>query len=169
MLGCSSVSHTWDAFQLAHASFRLHCVRNNHVQSVKLGPRLLGDAPKINISPPETEMVDEEGSSEVTPAIKIYDEEINIKLLLCGVPCSLVSFYIYVQTLFLILFECKLMILFFTLPQDPCLLGSLEDGLNALLNIEVWTIILAYNPYCVETSYCFFLEVTDDSSVLMLC
>ena len=75
MLGCSSVSHTWDAFQLAHASFRLHCVRNNHVQSVKLGPRLLGDAPKINISPPETEMVDEEGSSEVTPAIKIYDEE----------------------------------------------------------------------------------------------
>ncbi|KAG2643619.1 AT-rich interactive domain-containing protein 4-like [Panicum virgatum] len=105
----SSVSHTWDAFQLAHASFRLHCVRNNHVQSVKLGPRLLGDAPKINISPPETEMVDEEGSSEVTPAIKIYDEEINIKLLLCGVPCSL----------------------------DPCLLGSLEDGLNALLNIEI--------------------------------
>jgi len=82
------------------------------VQSVKLGPRLLGDAPKINISPPETEMVDEEGSSEVTPAIKIYDEEINIKLLLCGVPCSLVSFYIYVQTLFFILFECKLMILF---------------------------------------------------------
>jgi hypothetical protein len=62
------------------------------VQSVKLGPRLLGDAPKINISPPETEMVDEEGSSEVTPAIKIYDEEINIKLLLCGVPCTLVSF-----------------------------------------------------------------------------
>lgn len=105
----SSVSHTWDAFQLAHASFRLYCVRNNHVQSVKLGPRLLGDAPKINISPPETEMVDEEGSSEVTPAIKIYEEEINMKLLLCGVPCTL----------------------------DPCLLGSLEDGLNALLNIEI--------------------------------
>lgn len=103
MLGCSSVSHTWDAFQLAHASFRLHCVRNNHVQSVKLGPRLLGDAPKINISAPETETVDEEGSSEVTPAIKIYDEEINIKLLLCGVPCALVSFYIYVQTLLLML------------------------------------------------------------------
>jgi len=68
------------------------------VQSVKLGPRLLGDALKINISPPETEMVDEEGSSEVTPAIKIYDEEINMKLLLCGVPCNLVnkSFNIYV-------------------------------------------------------------------------
>ncbi|XP_062198527.1 AT-rich interactive domain-containing protein 4-like isoform X2 [Phragmites australis] len=105
----SSVSHTWDAFQLAHASFRLYCVRNNHVQSVKLGPRLLGDAPKINICPPENEMAEEEGSSEGFPAIKIYDEEINMKFLLCGVPCTL----------------------------DPCLLGSLEDGLNALLNIEI--------------------------------
>ncbi|XP_006661267.1 AT-rich interactive domain-containing protein 4 [Oryza brachyantha] len=105
----SSVSHTWDAFQLAHASFRLYCVRNNHVQSVKLGPRLLGDAPKINITPPENEMVDEEGSSEVFPAIKIYDDDINMKFLLCGVPSTL----------------------------DPCLLGSLEDGLNALLNIEI--------------------------------
>uniref|UniRef100_A0A0D9XE15 ARID domain-containing protein n=1 Tax=Leersia perrieri TaxID=77586 RepID=A0A0D9XE15_9ORYZ len=105
----SSVSHTWDAFQLAHASFRLYCVRNNHVQSVKLGPRLLGDAPKINITPPEIEMADEEGSSEVFPAIKIYDDDINMKFLLCGVPST----------------------------PDPCLLGSLEDGLNALLNIEI--------------------------------
>ncbi|KAL5201405.1 hypothetical protein ABZP36_035759 [Zizania latifolia] len=106
----SSVSHTWDAFQLAHASFRLYCVRNNHVQSVKLGPRLLGDAPKINITPPENEMAEEEeGSSEVFPAIKIYDDDINMKFLLCGVPSTL----------------------------DPCLLGSLEDGLNALLNIEI--------------------------------
>jgi hypothetical protein len=34
----SSCSHTGDAFQLARASFRLYCVRNNYVQSVKLGP-----------------------------------------------------------------------------------------------------------------------------------
>ncbi|KAM5580887.1 hypothetical protein ABKV19_010213 [Rosa sericea] len=27
----SSSTHTWDAFQLAHASFRLYCVQNNHV------------------------------------------------------------------------------------------------------------------------------------------
>ncbi|KQJ90354.1 AT-rich interactive domain-containing protein 4 [Brachypodium distachyon] len=105
----SSVSHTWDSFQLAHASFRLYCVRNNHVQSVKLGPRLLGDAPKINISAPENEMAEEEGSSDVSPAIKIYDDDIKMQFLLCGVPSTL----------------------------DPCLLGSLEDGLNALLNIEI--------------------------------
>ncbi|KAF7065593.1 hypothetical protein CFC21_071682 [Triticum aestivum] len=106
----SSVSHTWDSFQLAHASFRLYCVRNNHVQSVKLGPRLLGDAPKVNVVTPENEMAEEEGSSsEVSPAIKIYDDDINMKFLLCGVPSTL----------------------------DSCLLGSLEDGLNALLNIEI--------------------------------
>ena len=114
--GCSSCSHTWDAFQLAHASFRLYCVRNNYVQSVKLGPRLLGDAPKINIIPAENDVDKEEGCSEAFLAIKIYDEDVNMKFLVCGVPCTLVSFYIYVQTLFLILFECKLMILFFTLP-----------------------------------------------------
>lgn len=93
MLECSSVSHTWDSFQLAHASFRLYCVRNNHVQSVKLGPRLLGDAPKVNVVTPENEMAEEEGSSsEVSPAIKIYDDDINMKFLLCGVPSALVSF-----------------------------------------------------------------------------
>ncbi|OEL19626.1 AT-rich interactive domain-containing protein 4 [Dichanthelium oligosanthes] len=104
----SCCSHTWDAFQLAHASFRLYCVRNNHVQSVKLGPRLLGDAPKINMIPAENEVVEEEGRSEAFLAIKMYDEDVNMKLLVCGVPCTL----------------------------DACLLGALEDGLNALLNIE---------------------------------
>ncbi|KAF0899766.1 hypothetical protein E2562_024089 [Oryza meyeriana var. granulata] len=105
----SSCSHAWDAFQLAHASFRLYCVRNNDVQSVELGPRLLGDAPKINISPPVNEMAEEEDSSEHFPAIKIYDEDVNMKLLICGAPCTL----------------------------DKCFLSSLEDGLNALLNIEI--------------------------------
>jgi len=107
--GCSSCSHTWDAFQLAHASFRLYCVRNNYVQSVKLGPRLLGDAPKINIIPAENDVDEDEGCSEAFLAIKIYDEDVNMKFLVCGVPCTL----------------------------DACLLGALEDGLNALLNIEV--------------------------------
>jgi hypothetical protein len=94
MLECSSLSHTWDSFQLAHASFRLYCVRNNHVQSVKLGPRLLGDTPKINICLPENEMAEEEGPSEVFPSVKIYDEEVNMKFLLCGVPCTLVRYFI---------------------------------------------------------------------------
>ncbi|XP_072988208.1 AT-rich interactive domain-containing protein 4-like isoform X1 [Typha latifolia] len=112
----SSCSHTWDAFQLAHASFQLYCVRNNHILpdnsqkvSGKLGPRLLGDAPKINITPPEKDIAEEEGLSEAFPTVKVYDEDVDIRLLVCGVPCTL----------------------------DACLLGSLEDGLNALLNIEI--------------------------------
>ncbi|XP_020104023.1 AT-rich interactive domain-containing protein 4-like [Ananas comosus] len=115
----SSCSHIWDAFQLAKASFQLYCVRNNYVLPAdgpkvngKLGPRLLGDAPKINIAPPEKVMgegEEEENSSDGLPAIQIYSDDVDMSFLVCGVPCTL----------------------------DACLLSSLEDGLNALLNIEI--------------------------------
>ncbi|XP_020582386.1 LOW QUALITY PROTEIN: AT-rich interactive domain-containing protein 4-like [Phalaenopsis equestris] len=112
----SSCCHAWDAFQLANASFRLYCVRNNYVlpdnnqkSSSKLGPRLLGDAPKIDIAPPEREMIEDESPTDEFPPLKIYDEHIDIRFLICGVPCALDAFF----------------------------LGSLEDGLNALLNIEI--------------------------------
>ncbi|WCJ42879.1 ARID/BRIGHT DNA-binding domain-containing protein [Euphorbia peplus] len=112
----SSSCHTCDAFQLAHASFRLYCVRNNnqlssnsHKISGKPGPRLLGDVPKIDITMPEAEVEDEESSSGALPAIKIYDDDVTMRFLVCGLPCS----------------------------TDAVLLGSLEDGLNALLNIEI--------------------------------
>ncbi|XXG81613.1 hypothetical protein AAC387_Pa09g2202 [Persea americana] len=112
----SSCSHTWDAFQLAHASFRLYCVRNNRVLpancqkiSGKLVPRLLGDPPKINIIPPVKDVVEEEEDSPNTTAVKIYDDDVTMRFLICGVSCTL----------------------------DACLLGALEDGLNALLSIEI--------------------------------
>ncbi|XP_022732624.1 AT-rich interactive domain-containing protein 4-like [Durio zibethinus] len=112
----SSCSHTWDAFQLAHASFRLYCLWNNNIassnsqkQSVKPGPRLLGEPPKIDVSQPEVDMQEEEGSPENLPAIKIYDDDVTMRFLVCGSPCEL----------------------------DAFLLGSLEDGLNALLSIEI--------------------------------
>uniref|UniRef100_A0A1D1Y5J9 AT-rich interactive domain-containing protein 4 n=1 Tax=Anthurium amnicola TaxID=1678845 RepID=A0A1D1Y5J9_9ARAE len=112
----SSCSHTWDAFQLAHASFRLYHARNNLVwpsnnQKVSgtIEPHLLGDAPEIHISPPERDPGEEEGESDVLPPIKIYDNDVDMRFLVCGVPCML----------------------------DACILGSLEDGLNALLNIEI--------------------------------
>ncbi|KAI5679503.1 hypothetical protein M9H77_00730 [Catharanthus roseus] len=113
----SSSCHTWDAFQLAHASFRLYCVRNNLVlpensQKVngKLGPDLIGEPPKINVPPPEAVPDDEEeDSSGALPAIKIYDEDINMRFLVCGDTRSL----------------------------DSSILEPLEDGLNALLSIEM--------------------------------
>ncbi|KAK1263395.1 AT-rich interactive domain-containing protein 4 [Acorus gramineus] len=113
----SSCSHMWDAFQLASASFRLYCVQNNYVvdsqnATGKLGPHLLGEAPKISMVLPEKDMdeeEDDESSPANLPAIKIYDDDMNMKFLVCGVPCTL----------------------------DACLLGALEDGLNALLRIEI--------------------------------
>lgn len=94
----SSCSHTWDAFQLAHASFRLYCVRNNRVLpancqkiSGKLVPRLLGDPPKINIIPPVKDVVEEEEDSPITTAVKIYDDDVTMRFLICGVSCTLVS------------------------------------------------------------------------------
>ena len=98
-MDCSSSSHTWDAFQLAHASFRLFCVRNNLVlpassqkSNDKLGPHLLGEPPKINVTPPEIVTgEDDESSPDGLPAINIYDDEVSMKFLVCGVPCTLVS------------------------------------------------------------------------------
>ncbi|XP_068335853.1 AT-rich interactive domain-containing protein 4-like [Pyrus communis] len=113
----SSSTHTWDAFQLAYASFRLYCVENNHLvpaniykSSAELGPCLLGDRIKINVDLPEVDMEEnEEGSLGTLPAIKIHDDDVTLRFLVCGEPSTL----------------------------DASLLEPLEDGLNALLNIEM--------------------------------
>ncbi|XP_071710352.1 AT-rich interactive domain-containing protein 4 [Rutidosis leptorrhynchoides] len=114
----SSSSHTWDAFRLAHSSFRLHCVRTKFVfpddncenDISKLGPCLLGHPPKIDVPQPEAGGEDgEEKYPEDLPAIKIYDDDVNVRFLVCGSASTL----------------------------DSSLLDPLEDGLNALLSIEM--------------------------------
>uniref|UniRef100_A0A1J3H7X8 AT-rich interactive domain-containing protein 4 n=1 Tax=Noccaea caerulescens TaxID=107243 RepID=A0A1J3H7X8_NOCCA len=113
----SSCSDTWDAFQVAEASFRLYCTSNNDVLpsnndrkiNYEMGPCLLGDPPKIDVVSPGADELEEENSLESLPSIKIYDEDVTVRFLLCGPPCT----------------------------QDAFLLGSLVDGLNALLRIEM--------------------------------
>ncbi|MED6136523.1 AT-rich interactive domain-containing protein 4, partial [Stylosanthes scabra] len=110
----STSSHTWDAFQLALATFRLYCVRNsvfppNNKGGGKLGPQILGDPPNIDVGPSEADIEQEETEPESISAITIYDNAVNMRFLVCGVSCTL----------------------------DACLLGSLEDGLNALLCTEI--------------------------------
>ncbi|CAL5184644.1 unnamed protein product [Lathyrus oleraceus] len=116
----STSSHTWDAFQLAQASFRLYCEQNNVVPcnsrkgGGKLGPQILGEPPIIEVSPCEVDTKEEEEEEDEdspgsSSAIKIYDDDVNTRFLVCGFPCTL----------------------------DACLLGSLEDGLNALLCTEI--------------------------------
>jgi len=99
LVHCSSCSHTCDAFQLAHASFRLYCVQNNNTPASnsqkgggKPGPRLLGDPPKFDISLPEADDQGEEGSSGALPAIKIYDDDVTMRFLVCGLTGTLVCF-----------------------------------------------------------------------------
>jgi len=98
---CSSSTHTWDAFHLARASFELYCVQNNQVlpsdsddASSEMGPHLLGDCLKINVDPPEIdEEDDDESSSGSLPAIKIHEDEVNLRFLICGAPSTVVSFF----------------------------------------------------------------------------
>ncbi|XP_045788753.1 AT-rich interactive domain-containing protein 4-like [Trifolium pratense] len=115
----SSCTHTWDAFHLAHASFELYCVQNSQVlpndssdADSDMGPHLLGDCLKINVDPPEMgeeDEEDEESSSGNLPSIQIHDDEVNLRFLICGAPSTV----------------------------DESLLRSLEDGLRALLTIEI--------------------------------
>ncbi|KAH9626666.1 hypothetical protein KSS87_014581 [Heliosperma pusillum] len=113
----SSPCHTWDAFQLAYASFRLYCIRNNSVLPMNsqksegnLGPSLLGEAPNIDVVLPEADDDEEDESSEANvSAVKIHDDDVTVRFLICGATCSL----------------------------DAYLLECLEDGLNALLGIEM--------------------------------
>ena len=99
-LFCSSSTHTWDAFHLARASFEFYCVQNNqvlladsHDADSEMGPHLLGNCLKINVEPPEVaEEDDEESASGSLPAIKIHDDEVNLRFLVCGAPSTVVSF-----------------------------------------------------------------------------
>ncbi|KAH7546999.1 AT-rich interactive domain-containing protein 4 isoform X1 [Ziziphus jujuba] len=139
----SSSTHTWDAFQLAYASFRLYCVRNNHVLPTKshklsgdLGPCLLGEPLKINVDPPEVEMEeDDDGSLGTLPAIKIHDDDVSLRFLVCGVPCTMDTNLSPIPryTVFFIGYMISLI----ASVQDASVLEPLEDGLNALLNIEM--------------------------------
>lgn len=96
---CSSCCHVWDAFQLADASFRLYCENNDDNSpsdsqkfSYKQRPNILGDPPKIDIVLPEANTQGEEESSESVPEIKIYDDDVTMRFLVCGMPCALVGF-----------------------------------------------------------------------------
>lgn len=148
---CSSAAHIWDAFLLASASYRLYCLRRLNVSSYddNVKVHLLGNPPKIEVFTPELEAEeDREGSLNTLSTIKIHDDEVNLRFLVCGVPCISVSFndsscchnyfdyYSYWMKLRALqsLSVAKVKV---TPLQDEQSLSSLEDGLNALLTTEV--------------------------------
>lgn len=121
----SSCSHIWDAFQLAYASYRLYCEQSLNVSTLKiekasdkLGPDLLGEPPKIDIAMPEVDVQEDEDSPETLPEIQIYDDDVNIRFLVCGVPSKLVDRYVnccafvtfsFMKMDLLFLFVCRIM------------------------------------------------------------
>lgn len=86
-------------FHVAEASFRLYCTSDNAVlpsnsnrkMNYEMGPCLLGEPPKIDVVSPEADDLEEENSLESLPSIKIYDEDVTVRFLLCGPPCTLVG------------------------------------------------------------------------------
>ncbi|URE03609.1 ARID/BRIGHT DNA binding domain [Musa troglodytarum] len=87
----SSCSHTWDAFQLAHASYRLYCTWNNQFVpdsnqklSSKLGSHLLGDSPKINIPIPEKDL----GESAAPSPLQEGTFSRGFVTMRCDITCS---------------------------------------------------------------------------------
>lgn len=116
-MGCSSSTHTWDAFQLAHAASRLHCARSNYalpgdddIISCNLEPQLIGEPLKISVEPPEIDAgEDEDDSLGTLPAISIHDNNVTMRFLICGVPCTPVSsFQLFVLYLCAIGYACML-------------------------------------------------------------
>ena len=45
----------------------------------------------IDVAPAEVDGQEEESSSGTLSAIKIYDDDVTMRFLVCGVPCTLVS------------------------------------------------------------------------------
>ena len=65
--------------------------RDGQKSGGKLGPSLLGEPPTIDVALPEVDGDEEDGSGNNLSAVKIHDDDVNVKLLICGVACSLVS------------------------------------------------------------------------------
>jgi len=95
---CSSRAHVWDAFQLAHASTSFYCLQKRSVSfddktiaNSDLGLDLLGIPPKIDVSYPVEDIAEEKDDVSSLPAVKIHDEDVSLRFLICGVRSSMVS------------------------------------------------------------------------------
>ncbi|KAJ7552209.1 hypothetical protein O6H91_06G046200 [Diphasiastrum complanatum] len=106
----------WEAFQLAKASFQMHCSQLRFVGATNgqqhfnpVQPIILGDLQELSDPPLKIDSGSEEGSpSSGYPIIQIFDDEVQLRLLVCAEACT----------------------------SDMKPLRAIEDGLGALLSIE---------------------------------
>lgn len=113
----SSSGQIWSACQLAKAAFRFqrgiakaHSTSDSSSKSSNMSPAILGNAPpKMPEAPRIKDSAEVEGSPSMLFKVQIYDEDMDMPLLIVAE----------------------------THGQDNAVFGALEDGLNALLMVEV--------------------------------
>ncbi|MCO5598270.1 hypothetical protein L7F22_052362 [Adiantum nelumboides] len=113
----SSSGQIWSACQLAKTSFRFqrgiakaHYNSESSSKGSSMSPVILGNAPpKMPEAPRIKDSAEVEGSPSMLLKVQIYDEDVDVPLLVVAE----------------------------THGQDNCVFGVLEDGLNALLMVEV--------------------------------
>lgn len=113
----SSSGQIWSACQLAKTAFRFqrgiakaHATLESSSKGSSMSPVILGNAPpKMPEAPRIKDSAEVEGSPSMLLKVQIYDEDVDVPLLIVAE----------------------------THGQDNTVFGALEDGLNALLMVEV--------------------------------
>ncbi|KAI5084078.1 hypothetical protein GOP47_0000247 [Adiantum capillus-veneris] len=113
----SSSGQIWSACQLAKKAFRFQrgiakaqCNLESSSKGTSMSPVILGNAPpKMPEAPRIKDSAEIEGSPSMLLKVQIYDEDVDVPLLIAAE----------------------------THGQDNSVFGALEDGLNALLMVEV--------------------------------
>ncbi|KAH7446503.1 hypothetical protein KP509_01G059600 [Ceratopteris richardii] len=113
----SSSGQIWSACQLAKTAFlfqrgiaKAYGSSDNTTRGSSMSPVIVGNAPpKMPEAPRIKDSAELEGSSNMLPKVQIYDEDVDVPLLIVGE----------------------------TQVQDNKVFNFLEDGLNALLMVEI--------------------------------
>lgn len=99
----SSATGPEDAYQIANASFQMHCGQtktasvNGHENVASVVPMLIAVPPSKSSDEQTAESSGDDDGNETKPSevapVKIYDEETNIRLLVCSEASRPVGFW----------------------------------------------------------------------------
>jgi hypothetical protein len=105
-LRSSSATGPWDAFQIANASFQIHCAQLNAAR--EKSHENLAHAEPILLGAPSSKTMDEQEVEHTETSVQVYDDMTDVRFLVCSEA---------------------------TYPNSSAF-GAIVDGLSALLTIE---------------------------------
>ncbi|CAM6048469.1 unnamed protein product [Sphagnum compactum] len=103
----SSATGPWDAFQIANASFQIHCAQLNAAR--EKSHENLAHAEPILLGAPSSKTMDEQEVEHTETSVQVYDDMTDVRFLVCSEA---------------------------TYPNSSSF-GAIVDGLSALMTIEV--------------------------------